>query len=339
VNRPSDALSHADEIAAAIAGGDRAALARGITWLESRRADRAAAGQAVLQRLLPRSGGAVRVGISGVPGVGKSTLLDALGSRLTGAGHKVAVLAVDPSSERTGGSILGDKTRMGRLAADANAYVRPSPASGVLGGVARTTREAMLLCEAAGFDVVFVETVGVGQSETMVARMVDTFVVLALPGAGDELQGIKKGIVELADLVAVTKADVDRLRTAEALRFFRSALRIVTPADAIWAPEVLEVSGISGAGLDRLWERILAHRRALEAAGKFEARRRRQNLHWFRSLLDERLRLLLAELPGLARAIEESERAVAAGDAAPAVAVERIIDLLKGRIERRGNLP
>src|ERR687889_404284 len=238
--------------------GDRAALARAITLMESRRPDHREAARALLQELMPHTGKAVRVGITGVPGVGKSTAIDALGSMLTEKGHRVAVLAVDPSSTRTGGAILGDKTRMARLAVDPNAFIRPSPSSGTLGGVAAKTREAMLLCEAAGFDVVLVETVGVGQSETAVADLTDFFLVLMLPGAGDELQGIKKGILELADMIAVNKADADGGgRAAAAAAEYKAALHILTPASPTWSPPVTTVSGLTGQGLDDLWAKVL----------------------------------------------------------------------------------
>src|ERR671913_197649 len=228
-----------DVTAEAVQSGDRAALARAITLMESRRPDHREAARALLQSLMPSTGKAVRVGITGVPGVGKSTAIDTLGSMLTEQGHRVAVLAVDPSSTRTGGAILGDKTRMARLAADPNAFIRPSPSSGTLGGVAARTREAMLLCEAAGFDIVLVETIGVGQSEIAVADLTDFFLVLMLPGAGDELQGIKKGIVELADMIAVNKADGDGAERARAAAAeYQAALHILTPPSATWQPPV-----------------------------------------------------------------------------------------------------
>src|SRR5215218_4855498 len=252
-----------------VANGDRAALARAITLMESRRPDHREAARALLQELMPRTGHAVRVGITGVPGVGKSTAIDTLGSMLTEKGHKVAVLAVDPSSTRTGGAILGDKTRMARLAVDPNAFIRPSPSSGTLGGVAAKTRETMLLCEAAGFDVILVETVGVGQSETAVAELTDFFLVLMLPGAGDELQGIKKGILELADMIAVNKADAGGPgRAAAAAAEYRAALHILTPASAPWTPPVVTVSGLNGQGLDDLWAKVLDHRARMTATGE-----------------------------------------------------------------------
>src|SRR3712207_4292553 len=258
--------------------------------MESRRPDHREAARTLLQDLISRTGQAVRIGITGVPGVGKSTAIDTLGSVLTGKGHKVAVLAVDPSSTRTGGAILGDKTRMARLAADPNAFIRPSPSSGTLGGVAAKTRETMLLCEAAGFDVILVETVGVGQSETAVADLTDFFLVLMLPGAGDELQGIKKGILELADMVAVNKVDGDgAARATAAAAEYRAALHILTPASPTWTPPVVTVSGLTGLGLDDLWAKVLDHRARLEATGELEAKRRAQNQKWMWALVHERL--------------------------------------------------
>jgi LAO/AO transport system kinase len=241
-------------------------------------------------------------------------------------GHRVAVLAVDPSSSRSGGSILGDKTRMARLAIDPAAFIRPSPASGHLGGVARMTRETMLLCEAAGYDVVLVETVGVGQSETVVAGMVDLFLALMLPGAGDELQGIKKGIVELADLIAVNKADGDnRLRAEMAVQHYRNALRIIEPLTPAWQPNVLPVSALTGAGLHELWEMMEDHRQKLAASGDFAARRREQQVRWFWSVLDDRLLDRLREHPRVRELLPDLEREVAEGLATPPWAAERVL--------------
>jgi GTPase len=311
-----------------VARGDRAALARAITLMESRRPDHRAAARDLLQDLLPRTGGAVRVGITGVPGVGKSTAIDSLGSLLTAQGHRVAVLAVDPSSTRTGGAILGDKTRMARLAGDPNAFIRPSPTSGTLGGVAAKTRETMLLCEAAGFDVILVETVGVGQSETAVADLTDFFLVLMLPGAGDELQGIKKGILELADMIAVNKADDAGARAKAAAAEYKAALHILTPASAAWTPPVATISGLTGQGLDDLWAKILDHRGRLEATGELAAKRRTQDAKWMWALVHERLHEKLVTDKTLKSRLPEIERKVADGVLAPNAAADEIAALL-----------
>jgi LAO/AO transport system kinase len=314
--------------AEAVASGDRAALARAITLMESRRPDHREAARALLQELMPRTGKAVRIGITGVPGVGKSTTIDTLGSMLTEKGHKVAVLAVDPSSTRTGGAILGDKTRMARLATDANAFIRPSPSSGTLGGVAAKTRETMLLCEAGGFDVILVETVGVGQSETAVADLTDFFLVLMLPGAGDELQGIKKGILELADLIAVNKADDAGSKANAAAAEYKAALHILAPASPTWTPPVLTVSGLTGQGLDELWTKVLDHRRRLEATGELAAKRRAQDTKWMWALVHERLHERLAHDPALRQSVPEIERAIADGTLSPNAAASEIMKLL-----------
>jgi LAO/AO transport system kinase len=318
-----------DIAAEALRGGDRAALARAITLMESRRPDHRAAARALLQDLMPLTGRAVRVGISGVPGVGKSTAIDTLGGRLTAKGHRVAVLAVDPSSTRSGGAILGDKTRMARLAGDPNAYIRPSPSSGTLGGVAAKTREAMLLCEAAGFDVILVETVGVGQSETAVADLTDCFVVLMLPGAGDELQGIKKGILELADIIAVNKADDAQARANAAAAEYRAALHILTPASAAWTPPVLTVAGLTGQGLDDLWARVLEHRARLEASGELQAKRRAQDTKWMWALVHERLHERLTRDPAVRGRVPAIERALAEGTLSPTAGADEILALLE----------
>ena len=290
-------------LARRIRGGDRAMLARAITLIESKRADHQNKAHALVQELLPPTGNAIRVGITGAPGVGKSTTIDTLGTYLTGQGHKVAVLAVDPSSTRTGGSILGDKTRMARLAVDDNAFVRPSPSSGTLGGVAAKTRETMLLCEAAGFDVVLVETVGIGQSETAVADMTDFFLALMLPGAGDELQGIKKGLVELADMIAVNKADGDNIKRASAAAAeYRAALHILTPRSPNWTPPVVTYSALTGDGVAELWAQVLAHRERMDATGEHAARRREQQVKWMWSMLNDRVLGRLKSDAGVARA-------------------------------------
>jgi len=311
-----------------VASGDRAALARAITLMESRRPDHREAARALLQELMPRTGKAVRIGITGVPGVGKSTTVDTLGSMLTEKGHKVAVLAVDPSSTRTGGAILGDKTRMARLAVDPNAFIRPSPSSGTLGGVAAKTRETMLLCEAAGFDVILVETVGVGQSETAVADLTDFFLVLMLPGAGDELQGIKKGILELADLIAVNKADDAGAKAKAAAAEYKAALHILAPTSPTWTPPVLTVSGLTGQGLDELWTKVLDHRKRLEATGELAAKRRTQDTKWMWALVHERLHERLTHDPALRQRVPEIERAIADGTLSPNAAASEIVKLL-----------
>jgi LAO/AO transport system kinase len=318
------------DLAERVLSGDRASLARAITLIESRRADHRAEAGALLQRLLPHTGRAIRVGVTGVPGVGKSTTIDTLGSNLTAAGRRVAVLAVDPSSSRTGGSILGDKTRMSRLSVDRNAFIRPSPSSGTLGGVAARTRETMLVCEAAGFDVVLVETVGIGQSETVVADMTDFFLVLMLPGAGDELQGIKKGVLEIADMIAINKSDgANRSRAEAAAAEYLAALHILQPSSSVWKPPVVLISGLANEGLDELWSRIEDHRRKTTAAGEFDARRRSQQVKWMWSMLEERLLSRLRTEPAVKQRLPKLERAVADGELAPTLAVEEIAGLLK----------
>ncbi|NIX76849.1 methylmalonyl Co-A mutase-associated GTPase MeaB [Microvirga terricola] len=312
----------------AVLKGDRAALARAITLMESRRADHRAAARELLQELMPHTGKAVRVGITGVPGVGKSTTIDSLGSMLTERGHKVAVLAVDPSSTRSGGAILGDKTRMARLAIDPNAFIRPSPSSGTLGGVAAKTRETMLLCEAAGFDVILVETVGVGQSETAVADLTDFFLVLMLPGAGDELQGIKKGILELADMIAVNKADDAGPKAKTAAAEYKSALHILTPASPAWTPPVLTISGLTGQGLDEVWSKILDHRKRLEATGELAAKRHAQDTKWMWALVHERLHDRLTHDPALKKRLPEIEGSIAEGSLSPDAGATEIVKLL-----------
>src|SRR5262245_55954623 len=277
-------------LARRVRDGDRASLARAITLIESKRADHRNQAHALVQELLPLTGKAVRVGITGAPGVGKSTTIDALGTFLTSNGRKVAVLAVDPSSTRTGGSILGDKTRMARLAVDDNAFIRPSPSSGTLGGVAAKTRETMLLCEAAGFDVVLVETVGIGQSETAVADMTDFFLALMLPGAGDELQGIKKGLVELADMIAVNKADGDNVQRAKAAAAeSRAALHRIRPRSPNWTPPVVTYSALTGSGVAEFWAKILEHRERMTATGELAKARREQQVKWMWSMLETRV--------------------------------------------------
>ncbi len=310
-----------------VLAGDPAVLARTITLLESSSPARRADAQAVLAQLLPHSGGSLRVGITGVPGVGKSTFIDQLGLNLVEAGHKVAVLAVDPTSSRTGGSILGDKTRMERLSVSPGAFIRPSPAGATLGGVTRATRETVLVCEAAGFDVVLVETVGVGQSETVVADMVDFFLVLMLSGAGDDLQGIKKGILELADMIAVNKADGDNETRAQlAASDYRMALHLMTPASTTWTPPVLTCSGLSNTGLDELWRQVEIFREKTGATGEFEDRRRAQQVRWMWSMLDERLRDDLRSRPHLEHLLASLEAQVRSGSVTATTAVDSVWD-------------
>jgi len=318
----------ADHLAAAVRGGDRAALPRAITLLESTRPDHREQAQQLLLALLPDSGNAHRVGITGVPGVGKSTTIEALGMYLIEQGHRVAVLAVDPSSTRSGGSILGDKTRMAQLAVHPDAYIRPSPTSGTLGGVAKATRETVVLLEAAGFDVILIETVGVGQSEVAVANMVDTFVLLTLARAGDQLQGIKKGVLELADVVVVNKADGEHLRDARvAARELSSAIRLIHPRETLWRPPVLTMSAVEGSGLTELWETIERHRQVLTEAGELEARRRDQQVDWTWQMVRDAVLDRVLTNPAVRKARADVERQVRAGELTPAMAAQQILDL------------
>jgi LAO/AO transport system kinase len=315
-----------EELAEAVSGGDRAALPRAITLLESSRADHQKKSQQLLLELMPHSGNAHRVGITGVPGVGKSTSIESLGMQLIGQGHRVAVLAVDPSSTRTGGSILGDKTRMARLAVHPDAYIRPSPTSGTLGGVAKATRETIVLLEAAGFDVILVETVGVGQSEVAVANMVDTFVLLTLARAGDQLQGIKKGVLELADVVVVNKADGEHLAEArKAARELSGAMRLIHPREILWRPPVLTMSAVEGTGLAELWETIERHRRVLTEAGEFDERRRVQQVDWTWQMVRDTVLDRVLSNPAVRRIRADVERQVKAGELTPALAAQQIL--------------
>lgn len=313
------------DLAERVRAGERAAVARAITLVESRRDDHRAAARELLAVLTPHAGGAVRVGISGVPGVGKSTFIEALGTHLTRAGHKVGVLAVDPSSVRTGGSVLGDKTRMPELAADPSAYIRPSPSAGTLGGVARATTQAILVLEAAGFDVVLVETVGVGQSEVTVAGMVDTFLFLTLARTGDQLQGIKKGILEIADVIAVNKADGDREPEARvAARDLAGAIRLVHAGTTGWVPPVLTCSGLEGDGVDTVWMRVLRHREFLGSAG-LRDKRAAQQLEFMWALVRDELDQRLRRSASVRDVLDEVRAGVLAGEVPATNAADTIL--------------
>jgi LAO/AO transport system kinase len=316
-----------DELAAAVRSGDRSVLARAITLVESGRPDRREQAQHLLQALMPDAGSAMHVGITGVPGVGKSTAIEALGMHLVEQGHRVAVLAVDPSSTKTGGSILGDKTRMARLAVHPDAYIRPSPTSGTLGGVAKATRQTIVLLEAAGFGVILVETVGVGQSEVAVANMVDTFVFLTLARTGDQLQGIKKGVLELADIVVVNKADGEHAVEAQAAaRELSGAMRLIHPRDSLWRPPVRTMSALEGTGLTELWETVLKHREVLTGAGEFEARRRAQQVDWTWAMVRDAVLDRMLSSPQVKKIRVEVERQVRDGELTPALAAQQILD-------------
>jgi LAO/AO transport system kinase len=312
-----------------VRAGNRTYLGRAITLVESTKPEHQELAQQMLVRLLPYAGGSHRVGITGVPGSGKSTFIDALGSKLTGHGHRVAVLAIDPTSSRTGGSILGDKTRMQRLSVDGSAFIRPSPTAGTLGGVTRATRETIVVCEAAGFDVVLVETVGVGQSETLVAKMVDFFLVLMIPGAGDELQGIKKGVLELADMIAVNKADGDNeVRARLAARDYANALRLMQPNSPSWNPPVVTCSALHEIGLDTLWAQIELHRGKLSESGELDDKRRQQQVDWMWASVEDRLLSQLHHATGVRRLAPRLEREVRDGSLTATLAAQRILEAI-----------
>jgi LAO/AO transport system kinase len=322
------AKKDAERMTGAIRSGDRVTLAQAITLVESAKLEDHARAGDLLERLLPFTGHAIRVGISGVPGAGKSTLIDQLGVNLIAQGHKVAVLAVDPTSSRSGGSILGDKTRMGRLATDPSAFIRPSPAGENLGGVTKTTRETIALVEAAGYDVVLVETVGVGQSETAVSNMVDVFVLVAIPGAGDELQGIKRGLLELADIIAVNKADGDNIERANrAAMEYRTGLHILAAGHANWEPQVLTLSARDNRGLDELWTKVTDRHRALSDSGALQARRAEQAILWMREIFEQRLLAAFKGGKRAARHFRELEDKVRAGKMTPGAAAEELAHL------------
>lgn len=325
-------MQDAEVLAASVLAGDRRALARAITLIESTRADHIAAASLLLEHLIPHSGNSIRLGISGVPGVGKSTFIEALGNHVIDEGHRVAVLTVDPSSAISGGSILGDKTRMELLARRQEAYIRPSPAGNTLGGVTRRSREALILCEAAGYDVLIVETVGVGQSETRVAEMTDMFMLLLLPGGGDELQGIKRGIMELADLILINKADGElKALAGRSAADYRNALRLLHPRSADWRVEVQTCSARDGVGINKAWETALRHQDVLKASGEFETRRAAQARTWMWSEVHASLVSALQSDPEVRRRIPSLEAAASEGRMPPTLAARQLLDIFLKR--------
>jgi len=315
-----------------VLNGDRRLLAKTITVIESSLLAHQKLARTIIDLLLPYAGKAIRLGITGVPGVGKSTFIESLGTMLVKKGHRVAVLAVDPSSKRSGGSVLADKTRMEKLAVEERAFIRPSPSGGTLGGVARKTRETMIVCEAAGFDVVIVETVGVGQSETTVASMVDFFLVLMIAGAGDELQGIKKGILELADAVAVNKADGDNVERAEfARKQYETALHFLAPSSPNWTPPVLTCSALEMIDIDVIWETVLEHHKKLTHTGELISNRKKQAVDWMWSLIKESLNDRFYQNPEVKKILPETIKEVENGTIASTIAASRLLNLLDNR--------
>jgi len=312
-----------------VLNGDRRLIAKTITLIESSLTAHQRLAHTIVDLLLPDSGKAIRLGITGVPGVGKSTFIESLGTMLVEKGHRVAVLAVDPSSKRSGGSVLADKTRMEKLAVEEKAFIRPSPSGGTLGGVARKTRETMILCEAAGFDVIIVETVGVGQSETAVASMVDFFLVLMIAGAGDELQGIKKGILEIADAVAVNKADGDNIEKAEfARKQYETALHFLAPSSPNWTPPVLTCSALEMVDIDVIWETVLKHHRIFTKTGELKTNRKKQAVDWMWSLVKEGLKDRFYQNPEVKKVLPETVKEVENGTIASTVAATQLLNLL-----------
>jgi LAO/AO transport system kinase len=307
---------------------NRRLVAKTITLIESSLPAHQEMAKVIVDALLPHAGEAVRIGITGVPGVGKSTYIESFGLQLVQQGHRVAVLAVDPSSSKSGGSIMGDKTRMERLSLEQQAFIRPSPSGGTLGGVARRTRETIVVCEAAGFDVIIVETVGVGQSETTVASMVDFFLVLMLAGAGDELQGIKKGVLELADAIAINKADGNNIGNAEKAKIeYEKALNLLTPSSKIWSPPVLTCSAVTMDGIEDIWQTIVDHKKKLGISGELMKKRRRQALDWLWALVEEGLRERFYRNPDVEKYLPGIVKSVEKGDTAPTAAAHRLLDL------------
>lgn len=318
------------QLAEAVCTGNRRALARAITLIESTREDHRARAEQLLEHLLPHTGTAVRIGISGVPGVGKSTFIEAFGQNWIASGHKVAVLAVDPSSQRSGGSILGDKTRMEQLSRAPEAFIRPSPTAGTLGGVARRTREVLLACEAAGFDVVLIETVGVGQSETAVADLVDMFLLLLLPGGGDELQGLKRGIMELADLVVVNKSDGDMAAAAQrSAAEYANAIRLLHPAASDWVPPVLNCSSLENTGIDEIRETTETYRQKMSASGALAERRAAQARRWMWGEVDEHLLAAFQRHPAVRQMLESLERQVSGAEITPSAAAQALLEAFR----------
>lgn len=310
-----------------VLNGDRAIIGRTFSLMESRNPKHHALANEVLRELLPRSGNSIRLGITGSPGVGKSTFIEAIGLLLVKKGYRVAVLTVDPSSELSGGSILGDKTRMENLAREPRALIRPSSCGGMLGGVARGTRESIIVCEAAGYDVIIVETVGVGQSETQVSSMVDFFLLLAIAGAGDELQGIKRGILELADTIAITKADGENERRADATRAtYLGVLKLFRQNLSGWTPRVLACSALTGRGIEDIWRAVMEHRRLLEGSGQLKERRRRQSLSWMKQLVEQQIVDRFYRQPGLKEREQELQEMVANGAIPPSAAAEKLLE-------------
>jgi LAO/AO transport system kinase len=310
---------------------DSRLLAKTITLIESSLPDHQELAGKIINKLLPYTGKTIRLGITGVPGAGKSTFIESLGIYLLQKGYSVAVLAVDPSSTRGGGSILADKTRMEKLSVAANAFIRPSPSEGTLGGVAKKTRETMLVCEAAGFDVIIVETVGVGQSETTVASMVDFFLVLMIAGAGDELQGMKKGVLEIADALVINKTDGDNVQKARmAKKEYETALHLLRPASSTWSPPVLNCSAIEMTGIDEIWNTVLEHRKKLTATGELKANRRKQAVEWMWSLIEEGLKEKFHKNPEVKKALSGIKMGVENGSLAPTVAADKLLSLVNG---------
>lgn len=325
-----------EDYVAGVLAGDRMKLSRAITVIESNAPKHFALGQEIIQRILPYTGKAVRIGITGVPGAGKSTLIEALGTMLCRQGHKVAVLAVDPSSSVTGGAILGDKTRMEQLSREPNAFIRPSPSGGTLGGVTRKSRETLLLAEAAGYDVILVETVGVGQSETTVRSMVDFFLVVVLTGAGDDLQGVKKGVIELADAILVNKADGDNKQKALLTRAdYEQILHYLRPATEGWTTKAYTCSAFTGEGVPEIWDVMMDYCRQMRASGQLEARRSQQNLTWVREMADDYFRNLLYNNPAIAAAREGIEAQVLSGEIAPTKALNEIVETIRAQFGLR----